>query len=316
MPDESQNYGSESSRREPPRSSSSAGSRQPDHARRREPPHPPTLDGRGSESEMDSEINYFHDTTSPIPLSGGHDGNAAAHRGSMMEPTSTAYSTTSYIVGYDLNSTGAVSYMGTDPSGSTLRLPSSHQRVDSLLPYEPSSGSIHFRAWGGSATDGADIYADPPFTVGGEAAPTDASQGTSASTVDDQYASSGTQDLRANSNNGEAGLYIADHRGYPAFWAVRYPSPELYVGDEDPVPTDATAGEDINQPAQIMAVHSPPSSIDANMGSAQVSPVAQQQARFERGPEVADIMDEAPHWAGGEGPWNSYDAAWRHHYYE
>ncbi|RYO79653.1 hypothetical protein DL766_005338 [Monosporascus sp. MC13-8B] len=323
MPDKRKKYGSKSSRRKPPRGSSSTGSQQPDHARRHEPPQPPTIDGRGSESEIDSEINYYRSTTSRISSSGGHDGNFAAHRDSIMGSASIEYSMTPYPDGYNKNSTGAISYMGTDLSDSTLHPSSSHQRVDGLLPYETSSRNSDSRAWGSSATDEAVIYADPSVTVGRDAGPTGPPQRTSASTVDDQYAWSGAQD-RANGNNSEAGLYIADNPGYSVSTDVRYSSRGLYVRNEDPVLTDAVAGVDIIQPAHTTAVHSPPSSIDANMGSAQVSPVAQQQAQFEslqRGPdrdrrvEVAAIVDDTSHWtiASGEGPWNPHDAAWRHH---
>ncbi|RYP41424.1 hypothetical protein DL767_001062 [Monosporascus sp. MG133] len=301
MPSKHQKYASKSSRCMPRRGSSSAGPRLPDHARRHERPHPSNIDGCDLESEMDSEVNRYNGTTSPISSSDGYDENSAAHRDSTMESA------------YDPSNAGVVSHSGAHSSGSTLHRFPSNQRNDRPLLYGTSSGNTYSAARGSSATDGAVYYADTLFTVGRETAPTDRSQRTSASRVDDQYASSGAQGLRANDGSGEAGSYVADAHGSSVSRNARYSSLGPYVGNEDPVLTDANAGVDINQPAQATAHHSPPSSVDANMGSAQVSPVVQQQRVFEAYQRTT--MDERPHWTfAHEGPWNPYDAARRYHH--
>ncbi|RYP07207.1 hypothetical protein DL764_002653 [Monosporascus ibericus] len=240
MPDKYQKCASKPSRRNHRRGSSSAGPQQPDHAHRQERQHPPNIDGCDSESEMDSETNRYNGTTSHIPSSDG----------------------------YDPNNGGVVSHSGTHSSGSTLHHYSSSQRNDYPLPYDRSSGNPYSDAWGSFATYGAVNYGDPSFTVGRETTPTDGFHSASPSRVDGQYASSWAQDLRANDSSGE-GLNIADPYGYSASRNVPYPSLGPYVGNEDPVPTDAFARVGINQPAQATADHSPPSSVHANNGSAQ-----------------------------------------------
>ncbi|RYP75158.1 hypothetical protein DL771_002619 [Monosporascus sp. 5C6A] len=280
MPGKHQKHASKPSRRKHQRGSSSAGSRQPDHAHRHERSYPPTIDGRDLESEMDG----YNGTTWPVSSSGGHDDNFATHQDFMMEPAPTEHSMPPYSDGYDPNIVGVVSHSGTYPSGSTLYHSSSTRRNDT---------------------------------------PTDPYQQTGASTAN---ASSGTQDLRVNDNSGEAELCIADILGLSVSGNILYSSLISYVGNEDLVTTDAIAGVDINQPAETTAHHSPPSSVNANMGSAQVSPVVQQERMFDsyqprwpgrdRRVEATATMGGMPHWAvvDGEGPWNSHDAALRYHH--
>ncbi|RYP56066.1 hypothetical protein DL770_010852 [Monosporascus sp. CRB-9-2] len=319
MPGEHQKDASKPSRRNPRRGSSSAGPPHPNHAARYERPHPPINDGR-----TDSEAHRYNDTTPPILPPGGCNGNFAAHRDLTMEQSSTKHSMTPYPDGYALNNAGVASHSEPHSTGSTLHHPSSNQWNGCPLRYDTSSGNAYADAWGSSATDGAVNYGDPLSTVGRETAPTDRPQWTSASRVDGQYASSGAHDLRANDSSGEAGLYITDAHGYPVTRNVRYSFLGPCVGNENPVPAYATAAVDINQPAQITADHSPPSSVGADMGSAEASPV-QQQREFEvhqgRWPvrdgrvEVPTAMDEMVHWSfADEGPWNPYDATWRYHY--
>ncbi|RYP87839.1 hypothetical protein DL769_000431 [Monosporascus sp. CRB-8-3] len=284
MPSKHRKYASKPSRREPRRGSPSAGPRQQGHARQYERPHPRRTDGRDLESEVD---NSYRGTTSLTSSAGGPDENVVAHGDSMMEPAPTEHGMLPYSDGNGLNNIWVVSHLGTYPSGSTIHPPSSDRRDDCPLPYGSPSKNTHSGSWGSSATDGA---------------------------VDDQYASPGAQDLRANDNSGQGGLYIAGTGSYRVFRDGHYSSAGSYVGNEYPESTDAIAGVDMNQPAQTTADHSSPSSVYANMGSAQVSPVVQ-QGGFNGPVEVTTTMDRTPHWIvpAREGPWNPHDAVQRYH---
>ncbi|RYP48713.1 hypothetical protein DL768_005433 [Monosporascus sp. mg162] len=279
MPGKHQKDASKPYHRNPRRGSSSAGPRQPDHAPRYGGSHLPTIDGCDSESEIDGEVNPYNGTTPPISSSGGYENNV-----------------------------GVVSHFGTYSSGSTLHSSPSNQRNDCSLPHDTSSGNTSSAPWSSSTIDGAVNYADPSSTVGRETAPTHPSPWTTASRPDDQYASLGAQDLRANYRSSEAGSYSVDAYGYPVPRDVRYCSPRSYVENKDPVSRDAIAGVDTNQPAQTTAGHSPPSSVDANNGSAQASPVMQQHSVFESPQRRTPAGGRLLLSAADEAPWNPHDA--------